>query len=119
MSPEAAARAGQMARYGSCPRVAGERAMAEGAAQATKQTGDGAGQARTARHAPPRPAVPRRLFSQPGEAAERSAGARSGRGQSGVSPAPSRSPRQREDRLPAIAAHGTAPPIVHDVLDSP
>ncbi len=101
--------------------------MAEGGAQATRPVPGGAGRAPAARSASPRPAVPRRMFSRPGEAAERSAGTRSERsagtrsvrGQNGVFPAPSRSPRQREYMLPAITAQGAAPPIVHDVIDSP
>jgi hypothetical protein len=94
--------------------------MAEVAAQAAKTVPMTARQAPAARQALAPAVVPRRLLSQPGEAAERSADARAARALSGVLPAHNRSPRQRRyppsDTPPAIAAqaeHGRPlPPIL-------
>ena len=69
--------------------------MAEGALQATKAVPIAARQKPAAGQAPTHAAVPRRKLARPGEAAERSAGARAARALRGAFPAQSQSPRQR------------------------
>jgi hypothetical protein len=82
--------------------------MAEVAARATKAVPGAAGRVPAARHAAERAGVARRVFSEPGEAAERSAGARSMRALIGAGPAAA-----RVRSIPAV------PESVHSVLNSP
>ena len=69
--------------------------MAEGALQATKDVPIVTRQKPAAGQAPGHAAVPRRMLARPGEAVERSAGARAARTLSGAFLAQSQSPRQR------------------------
>jgi len=96
--------------------------MAEGAAQATKSVPGAAGRLPAAGQARAHAGVARRMFSEPGEAAERSAGARSMRAMvRSASRVPVHQPRSLH-RAPAWAAGGSGtrevPQIVHDVLRS-
>ena len=68
--------------------------MAEGAASATKAAPGAGRRAAAIRQAPAPGAIPRRMLSQPGEAAERHAQARAARALRDAAPADSRSPRQ-------------------------
>ena len=97
--------------------------MAEGATQATKSVPGAAGRLPAAGQARAHAGVARRMFSGPGEAAERSAGARSMRAMvRSASRVPVHEPRSLH-RVPAWAAGGSGtrevPQIVHDVLRSP
>lgn len=80
--------------------------MAEGAVQAAKTAPVAGRHAPAARQAPAQAVIPRRMLSQPGEAAERSAHGRAARALRGASPAWSRSPH-RSQYLPP----GTPPMI--------
>lgn len=87
--------------------------MAEVAAQATKPLSRAAGLVFGARQATAHTRDSRRIFSEPGEPAERQAGARSARAQSGMFPVQSRSLHQRQYILPAMTERvpAAAPPV--------
>lgn len=83
--------------------------MAEGAVQTARTAPVAGRQAPAARQAPAHAVIPRRMLSQPGEAAERRAHARAARALRGPFPAPSPSPHQSLDlppgTPPVIATH--------------
>src|SRR5262245_54270255 len=87
--------------------------MVDGAAPAAKAAPG------TAPRAAAPAAIPQRMLSQPGEAAERSAQARAARGLAGALPAHNRSPRRRRylpsGTLPEVAAQaGRGRPLSAD-----
>jgi hypothetical protein len=96
--------------------------MVEGTTQATKPAPGVDVRGSAARQVPAPGAVPRRVVSRPGQAAERSAQARAARARSGASRAPSRSPRQQllqrcgSHPCPAGGCHASAEHADQEVL---